>query len=102
VREIRHRFRQFGGKPSPNSFAPGNAWNDWRPGGPHHERIVSTHAVCADLSNRLWIVVAMRRRASCLAADETGVTGGHFGAIAGYFVDGEAAEIIECRSFSGR
>ena len=35
---------------------PGNAWNAWRPGLPHHDRIVSTHAVYADASNRLWIV----------------------------------------------
>jgi len=35
---------------------PGNDWNAWRPGGPHHDRIVSTHAVYADASNHLWIV----------------------------------------------
>ncbi len=35
---------------------PGDAWNGWRPGGPHHDRIVSSHAVFADASNHLWVV----------------------------------------------
>ena len=35
---------------------PGNEWNEWRPGAPHADRIVSAHAVFADSSNHLWIV----------------------------------------------
>ena len=35
---------------------PGDHWNEWRPGAPHRDRIVSTHAVFADSSNHLWIV----------------------------------------------
>jgi len=35
---------------------PGNEWNEWRPGAPSHDRIVSAHAVFADASNHLWIV----------------------------------------------
>ncbi len=35
---------------------PGNAWNEWRPGDPAADRIVSSHAVFADSSNHLWVV----------------------------------------------
>jgi len=35
---------------------PGNQWNEWRPGAPSHDRVVSSHAVFADSRNTLWIV----------------------------------------------
>ncbi|HKW36350.1 MAG TPA: L-dopachrome tautomerase-related protein [Burkholderiales bacterium] len=35
---------------------PGGTWNEWRPGAPSHDRIVSSHAVFADRKNHLWIV----------------------------------------------
>ena len=35
---------------------PGGQLNDWYPGASSHDRIVSSHAVYADASNRLWIV----------------------------------------------
>ncbi len=41
---------------------PGNRWNEWQPGAPAHDRIVSSHAVFADSSNNLWV-----RRRRCPA-----------------------------------
>jgi hypothetical protein len=35
---------------------PGNHWNEWQPGAPAHDRVVSSHAVFADSRNKLWIV----------------------------------------------